>query len=134
MVTKKTNTKKNNKKLGDDFEKESMNTLVNAGYTVIRSPRTMRCIGFNRWISQDNDYFGLYDLCAKSGEYKTRWIQCKVLGENSHLTDVKSKIKEFHDKYNGADEISEIWIKHMPSKEVEILRYTTNLQEWNKIK
>jgi hypothetical protein len=93
----------------------------------------MQCIGFNRYISKACDYFGLYDLCAKQKDHSTRWIQCKVLGENSHLTDVKSKIKEFHDNYNDdVSETSEIWIKHMPSKEIEILRYDMN--EWNKIK
>ena len=52
------------KSKGNQRENLIANFLRSEQYRVMVSPRTMRRIG-NRWISMQNDFFGLFDICAK---------------------------------------------------------------------
>lgn len=101
----------NKKQKGDKAEKEVVQMLEKRGYVVMRSPRTMRMIGKGRFISQSNDYFNLYDICAKKSSPKkvisTRWIQ--VVSTSSHASEMRKKIQEFHLAYNNPYETSEVW-------------------------
>jgi len=97
-----------NKQKGDKVEREIQHILEKKGFVVMKSPRTMRFIGPGRFISMANDYFGLYDLCAKKNK-ETFWIQAK--SNINHVYEAQKKIAEFHLEYNCSNEYSEIWLR-----------------------
>jgi len=117
--------KKSNKAKGDKAEKEVQEHFIEKGFITMRSPRTMKIISPGRYISKDNDYFNLYDICAKSITGFTVWIQVKV----NQIRSTRKKIQEFHDKYMGKNESSEIWMK-IPYK--GYVCYCYNQQIWRK--
>ena len=114
---------------GNLAEKLAQKMLEDSGFVVMRSPRTMRMIGPGRFMSMANDYWGLYDLCAKK-DGATKWIQVK--STSSGTSEAKPKIAEFHEKYNSHTETSEIWQK-VPRKGFVIYSYSKLLKNWEKI-
>lgn len=115
---------------GNRAEVLAMEILESKGWNVIRSPRTMKCIGPGRFISQANDYFGLYDLIAKKANF-TIWIQVKSTAP--HVSTIKPKIAEFHQNYMGVTESSEVWQK-VPRKGFIKHVYSTYDKQWMKEK
>ena len=111
----------NTKQKGDAFERLCQKKLEDSGYVVMKSPRKFIFIGPGRIISKANDYFNLYDLCAKKNN-QTRWIQCKY-GDKSNVSRSKAPIQEFHNKYMSDSESSEIWYKDVGSRIIEIYQY-----------
>ena len=122
-----------NKAKGNNFENMCKKKLEAEGYVVMKSPRSMKMIFTPKgkmFISQANDYFGLYDLCAKKN-FITRWIQCKY-GSKSNVSTAKKPMQLFHDKYMSESETSEIWFKEEGSKNLDIYQYDKLTQEYNK--
>jgi Holliday junction resolvase len=99
----------NTKQKGTKVEKDIQAVLEAQGFVTMRSPRTMKPIGNGRYISQDCDYFNLFDIVAKKAGW-TRWIQAK--STQSGVSSVKKDIAEFHNRHMASNnETSEIWLK-----------------------
>lgn len=120
-----------NKQKGDAFENLCKKKLEDAGYVVMKSPRKFIFLGPGKFVSKPNDYFNLFDLCAKKHN-QTRWIQCKTGVLKTHVSDSKKAIQEFHDKYMGESESSEIWFKETGSRIIEIYQYDDKTKEFYK--
>ena len=116
---------------GDSFERQCVKKLELVGYAVMKSPRKFIFLGPGRVISKDNDYFNLYDICAKKHN-QTRWIQCKYGINKTNVSTAKKPIQEFHDKYMGESETSEIWYKETGSRIIEIYQYDEETKEFFK--
>lgn len=124
-----------NKQKGDKTEKEVMAILQSQGYNVIRSPRTMKRIFTPKgimFISQANDFWGLFDLCAKVKDgamNKTYWIQCKFKTPDNVYT-AKKDIEDFNVGSCCPHEETQIWLK-VPRKGFIIYKYLYGT--WEKI-
>lgn len=118
--------KKSNKKLGDEFEKQCKEHLEQEGYTVMRSPRTMRRVFLGKkmiFVSSSNDFYGHYDLCAKK-DGKTRWIQCKYGLNNIRPCNWKEMILHHIKNNNPVFETSEVWYNSVEEpKKISVLVY-----------
>lgn len=114
------------KQKGSNVENEIKALLESKEWKVIKSPRTMKCIGPGRFISMDNDYFNLFDLIAKNKLGKTLWIQAKSTA--SGVSSAKQGIEDF-ETYLGEDEKSQIWLK--VSRKGFIV-YNYDIGKWNK--
>lgn len=113
---------------GNRAEVKAMEILQNRGWNVIRSPRTMKCIAPGRFISQANDFYGLWDIIAKKDNL-TKWIQVKSTAP--HVSTAKKEIALFHQKFMCSHESSEIWQK-IPRKGFLIHVYGSEIWEWKK--
>jgi Holliday junction resolvase len=95
------------KQKGNQRENQIAENLRQDGFTVMVSPRTMRKVG-NKYYSSSNDYFGLFDICAKM-KGMTRWIQVK-----SHMSDYykcRKKLTQFNNELSSAGDIFEVWVR-----------------------
>lgn len=88
--------KKNTRAKGDNAERIALKQLE-VDHLVIRSPRKFIMLPGGRFISKENDYFGLWDLIAKK-DGNTKWIQVKA-GTKDHIYDKRREMEEFKDKY-----------------------------------
>lgn len=115
------------KKKGDERENKVANFLKEQEYEVMVSPRTMRKVG-NRYFSMRNDFFELFDICAKK-ELITRWIQVK-----SHISDYYKARKEIakFEKNCCNHEVLEIWVRKKVKGNIfwRIYIYDPTLDEW----
>lgn len=119
----------NTKQKGNKVENDVKKILEKQGFIVIKSPRTMKMIGKGRFMSQANDFWGLYDLCAKTHKF-TRWIQCK--STSSGTSEAKPNIERFQRIYNSKFEMSEIWQK-VPYKGYVVYYLGEDFKNWEKI-
>ena len=97
------------KKLGDRYELEVKHILESRGYLVEMAHRTMRRIfakGKMFYVSQRNDFFGLFDLCSVHPVQDTLWIQVK--SDTSDVYKAKKKILQWVNDYNISDDY-EVW-------------------------
>lgn len=104
---------------------KSLKTIY--GYEVMISPRTMRKVG-KKYYSMRNDYFSLFDICAKKGSL-TRWIQVK-----SHISDYYRARKDIagFEKNCCVHEILEFWVRENKRNRVtwRIICYDPHLKDW----
>jgi len=103
-----------NKQKGDKHELEVAKILEKEDLLVNKSPRTMKRIWTPKgmmYVSQANDYFGLFDIVCKSANPNlTSWIQVKT--NPTDVSSSKPEIKEFSKKYCNDDfESVEIWLR-----------------------
>jgi hypothetical protein len=81
------------------------------------------------YVSQDNDFFNQYDICAKK-EGATYWIQVK--SHSSDTSHAKPDIKAFHMLHNNDKfELSQIW-QRVSRKGFVIYTLNNNTHEWEK--
>lgn len=104
--------KKSPKKKGDETERKIELILKSRPDTIyMKSPRTMKRIWTPKgmiYISQANDFFGLFDFVHKNMLNETFWIQAK-----SNQTDVstaKHKIEKFIKTYSNHYDICQIYL------------------------
>lgn len=117
----------NKKQKGDKAENELKLLLESRGWMVMKSPRTMKFIGNGRFISQANDYWGLFDICCKK-DYKTLWIQVK--SNLSDVSKVKNEIISFQDDYCYYKcEFCEVWLRVSKKGWVQ---YFLHIGKWEK--
>jgi len=115
------------KEKGAKAEKEVENIYKNRGYFVMRAKRSMKPIyiqGKTRYVSQDNDFFNLFDICAKNKEGETVWIQVKT--GISNVSKAKRDI-EFKQEYFEVD-LLEIWAR-IKNKGYKVYLYDGD--DWN---
>jgi len=117
------------KKKGDERENLVGDHLRQQGYDVMISPRTMRKVG-KKYYSMRNDYFGLFDVCAKK-EGLTRWIQVK--SDVSDYYKARKEIGKFT-RYCCTHETLEVWVRFKDKKKKRIkwrvYCYEPYLQDW----
>ena len=109
---------------GNARENLVANHLRSNDYLVMVSPRTMRKVGF-KYYSMSNDYFNLFDLCAKNKHAWTRWIQVK--SAMSDYYKVRKKLTEFYRDYCCSDEEVEVWVRTKKASRIvwRVFRYNT---------
>jgi len=121
----------NTRNKGRLVEKQAINILERWGYRCIIAPNTARMIitkdRKKLFVSQDNDFFGLFDIEAKNGNI-TRYIQVK--SNPSHVSEIKPKLEEFYRDVSVCTDSIEIWLK-IPFKGFKIYIYKNN--EWLKV-
>lgn len=115
------------KRKGDQRENDVANHLRSKEFLVMVSPRTMRRVG-NRWFSMCNDYFGLFDICAKKDAGYTRWIQVK--SDMSDYYRVRDKLKKFSQMYCNASEFVEIWVRTKKESRIVWRVFQFLVEEW----
>jgi hypothetical protein len=98
------------KSKGDKYEREVFRYLTNSGYTVELAHRTMRRIfvkGKVLFVSQRNDFFGLFDLFALSPSLPMEWVQVK--SDTSDVYKAKKKISAWVQKFKRFDDAVQVW-------------------------
>lgn len=107
--------KMNKKQKGDAAERDVHKILLSQGYNTIKAPRTMKRIwvkGRIIWVSQANDFYGLFDHIAKKrtdGSLLTLWIQTK--SNSCDVYKTKKEIEEFEKEFCGINELCQIWLR-----------------------
>jgi|TARA_Y100000310_G_scaffold103241_1_gene101541 isocitrate dehydrogenase kinase/phosphatase len=101
---KKVKKKVNTKKKGDKAENELAKLLQDFDETLMieKAPRTMKRIfikGKPVYVSQRNDYWGLFDIMVKDTAGHTTWIQVK--SNISHVSTALKKIKSKAEYFDG---------------------------------
>ena len=112
---------------GNARENQVANYLRSKDWLVMVSPRTMRKVGF-KYYYMSNDYFNLFDLCAKNKGSWTRWIQVK-----SHMSDyykVRKELAEFWDDYCSPDEEVEVWVRTKKLNKIIWRVFKCDFKEW----
>lgn len=125
------------KSKGNKRENDVANHLREKGYLVMVSPRTMRRVG-NRYFSMSNDYFNLFDICAKDNdkrlwEKSTRWIQVK-----SHMSDyykTRKDLEKFWENSCEDNEKVEVWVRTRKDNKIvwRVFIYSSGWYEHDKL-
>jgi len=77
----------------------------------MKSPRTMKRVYTPKgmiYISQANDFFGLFDFVCKNTIDETFWIQAK--SNQTDVSSAKPKIEKFIRKYSNRYDIFQIYL------------------------
>jgi hypothetical protein len=101
-----------NKAKGDKVERDVLAVLQSYELLAMKSPRTMKRIFTPRgpmFVSQANDFFGLFDIICKNLVCETVYIQVK--STSSGVSSAKKGIEEFCNKWCNERDICEIWLK-----------------------
>ena len=89
-------------------ENQMIKILINWGYkpeAIEQARPTLKMIGKGRFISSQNDFFGLFDILAKDkSRNTTTYIQVKHT-KSGTITEVRPKIRRFKGLYGCGTDI-----------------------------